>query len=250
MMRCVLILLAMLVVPNAQAAFKPPSVASLTNPMVADVSNTAIELHSSFNGTQLLIFGARNVPGELVIIVRGPKVDVRLRRKDRIAGMWMNVDQRKYHQLPLFYALTSTKPLNKIAGPEMLASLGIGESRILSASNSKPDEKFDLALSAMLKEKYWWQSPFGPIQYFGESLFKARIDLPDTLAAGDYTAEVYLFDRGQLLGFQTIPITAFKTGIDATIFDTAQKNGFLYGIFAVLMALTGGLIAHRFFHKD
>ena len=65
---------------------------SLVNPMVADISQTSVEIQSNFNGTQLLIFGARNMPGELVIAVRGPTANVKLRRKERIAGMWMHVD--------------------------------------------------------------------------------------------------------------------------------------------------------------
>ena len=88
------------------------------------------------------------------------------------------------------------------------------------------------------------------ITYFGESLFKARLDLPDTLPRGDYTAEIYLFDRGHLLGFQTIPLVVYHTGIDARIFDEATHHGPIYGLVAVLMALFGGWLAHRLFHRD
>ncbi len=223
---------------------------SLTNPMVADISQTAIEIHSSFNGTQLLIFGSQNTAGELVIAVRGPTAKVRLRRKERIAGMWMHVDQRKYNDLPLFYALASTEPLGKIASPAMLQSLGLGAERVTLTSNQTTDDVFDPALVRILGLKHWWQVPATKITYFGESLFKARIDLPDTLPRGNYTAEVYLFDRGQLLGFQTIPLLVYKTGMDARIFDLAQKNGALYGLMAVMMALMGGWLAHRLFHRN
>ncbi len=223
---------------------------SLVNPMVADISQTAVEIQSNFNGTQLLIFGAQNIPGELVIAVRGPTANVKLRRKERIAGMWMHVDQRKYGDLPIFYAIASTKPLKQMAAPAMLQSLGLGESRLLLASNETSDDVFDPALVRLLSAKDWWQSPFTHITYFGESLFKARLDLPDTLPRGDYTAEIYLFDRGRLLGFQTIPLVVYHTGIDARIFDQARNHGMQYGLAAVLMALCGGWLAHRLFHRD
>ncbi len=68
----------------------------LNTPMVADVSQAVVEIHASFNGLQLLIFGARNQPGDVVIAVRGPKANLLLRRKERMAGMWMHVEQQKY----------------------------------------------------------------------------------------------------------------------------------------------------------
>lgn len=233
---------------GAAAKAEQPSI-SLTNPMVADVSQHVVEIRSDFNGTQLLIFGARNVPGDLVIAVRGPNIDATLRRKDKIAGMWMHVDQRKYDHLPTFYALASTKPLNRIAPPALLQSLELGERRTIEASNAVPDEKFDKALGEVMSKKRWWQSPFNNITYFGESLFKARLDLPDTLPSGDYTAEVYLFARGKLIGFQTIPLKSYKTGLDARIAIAAQNSGLSYGLVAILMALFGGWLGHRLFHR-
>ena len=228
----------------------PQSSVSLASPMVADVSQNTIEIRSDFNGAQLLIFGARNVPGELVIVVRGPKIIANLRRKDRIAGMWMHVDQRRYDALPIFYALTSTKPLSRMAPPAVLQSLGLGERRIIEASNAVPNEKFDTALAELLNRKEWWQTSFGEITYFGESLFKARLTLPDTLPSGHYTAEVYLFNQGRLIGFQTIPLRSYKTGFDARIADTAQHRGLLYGLIAITMALFGGGLAHRLFSRN
>lgn len=222
---------------------------SLTNPLIADISQNTVEIRSDFNGTQLLIFGARNVAGDLAIVVRGPEMKATLRRKERIAGMWMHVDQRKYHNLPVFYAVASTKPLSRLAPPRVLQSLGLGESRIVQASTNSPDEEFDKALTHAFDAKRWWQVPFGTISYFGESLFKVRINLPDSLPSGEYTAEVYLFNRGKMVGFQTIPIRSYKTGFDATIADASRNHGLFYGLAAILMALFGGWIAHRLFHR-
>ncbi len=244
-------LLAFLLLSTPAFAQEPtaPAPISLTNPLIADLSQNTIEIRSDFNGTQLLIFGARNAPGDLVIAVRGPSVDATLRRKERIAGMWMHVDQRKYEDLPVFYAITATKPISSLAPPSVLQSLGLGENRIIHSANNVPDEVFDKALANSFTSKHWWLNPFGSITYFGESLFKARLDLPDTLPSGDYTAEVYLFDRGRLIGFQTIPLTSYKVGFDAQIVRAARNHGLTYGLAAILMALTGGWLAHRIFHR-
>ena len=250
MNRTVRILIAALMLLSLPAAAQngPPPI-NLSTPLIADISQNTVEIQSDFNGTSLLIFGTRNMPGDLVIAVRGPLTNATLRRKERIAGMWMQVDKRKYDSLPIFYALASTKPLSRLAPPSVLQSLGLGESRIIRASNSVVDDIFDRALAQSFTSKRWWQMPFGTITYFGESLFKARLDLPDTLPSGDYTAEVYLFDRGKLLGFQTIPLTSFQTGFDARVVRIARNRGLLYGLVAIAMALFGGWFAHRLFHK-
>ena len=233
----------------AQAQKNEPHAVSLTNPLVADLSQNAVAIRTSFNGAQLLVFGAQNSPGDLVIAVRGPEANLLLRRKERIAGMWMHVDQRSYRNMPLFYALAATKPLTEIASPTLLQTLGLGESQVLLGGNPRPNERFDAALVSTLSAKQWWQVPFAKITYFGESLFKARLNLPDTLPRGDFTAEVYLFDNGQLMAFQSIPLAVYNTGFDAWITDKARNRGLAYGIFSVLLALFGGWLAHRIFNR-
>lgn len=227
-----------------------PEAMPLAGPMVADISQSRIQIHSSFNGAQLLVFGARNAGGDLVIAVRGPQSNVTMRRKERIAGMWMHVEQHKYPNLPLFYALASTRPLKDIAPRYVLTQLGLGEKQIIGLSNAASNITFDRALEQHLTTTNHWQEPFARITYFGESLFKARLDLPDTLPRGAYSIEVYLFKDGKPIAFQTIPVVAYKTGIDARIFDEAQHRPWIYGLTAVLMALAGGWLAHRLFHKN
>ena len=121
--------------------------------------------------------------------------------------------------------------------------------RIIEASNTSPNEQFDTALAAWMAHKRWWQMGFNPITYFGESLFKVRLDLPDTLPSGQYTAEAYLFSRGKLISLQTIPFQSYKTGFDARVADTAKHDGLLYGLVAIAMALFGGWLSHRIFHR-
>ena len=229
-------------------AQQPVSV-SLLSPMVADISQDKIEIHSSFNGLQLLVFGARNQPGDLVIALRGPKQNVVLRRKERIAGMWMNTDQEKYPQLPMFYGYAATRPLELIAPNATLKALGLGGDEVIAASNARSRTLFSEALIARMGRYRLWQLPLSEITFFGESLFKAKINLPDRLPRGQFTVEVYLFDRGQLVGLQTIHLNAYKTGFDARVFDNAQKEPWLYGVGAILMALAGGWLANRLFNR-
>lgn len=233
----------------APAFAQQPVSVSLLSPMVADISQDTVEIHSSFTGVQLLVFGARNQAGDLVIAVRGPRDSVVLRRKERIAGMWMHTDQEKYHKLPMFYAYASTRPLALVAPAATLQSLGLGAHEVITASNARSRDLFSEGLTQYFARYRLWQLPLGEITFFGESLFKAKINLPDRLPRGEFTVEVYLFDRGQLVGLQTIPLKTYKTGFDARVYDTAQREPWLYGVGAILMALGGGWLANRLFNR-
>lgn len=226
-----------------------PVAVPLLTPLIADISQETVELHSSFTGAQLLVFGAKNQPGDLVIAVRGPRGFVDLRRKERIAGMWMHTDQEKYPRLPLFYAHASTRPVEQVAPPATLQALGLGTAEVIQKSNPRSRILFSDALRHQMAVYRLWQAPFSEISFFGESLFKAKINLPDRLPRGNFTVEAYLFDRGQLIGFQIIPMVAYKTGFDAWVYDNAQIYPWLYGIGAILMALAGGWLAHRLFNR-
>ncbi len=242
-----MIIVSMLFMATAQA--QEPVVVPLNTPMVADISQNTVEIYSSFNGAQLLVFGARNQPGDIVIAVRGPTANLLLRRKERIAGMWMHVEQQKYANMPLFYALASTRKLEDIASLETLKTLGLGEKQLIQFENPNSKENFDDALVKSFSRRHVWQSPFGTITYFGESLFKAKLNLPDTLPDGDFTVEIYLFDHGVPVSMQFIPLHTYKTGFDAQVFNASRDHSALFGIAAILLALSGGWLAHQLFNR-
>jgi hypothetical protein len=97
----------------------------------------------------------------------------------------------------------------------------------------------------LLREKRWVNTTAAEIQFFGTSLFRTTLRFPDNLPRGQYHVDVYLVHDGQVKAMQTIPIMAVKSGLDAWLFDAAQRHGWLYGLAAVLLALSGGFLAHR-----
>ncbi len=58
--------------------------------LVSDISSHRIGITSSFTGTELLLFGALGEAGDVVVVVRGPDQKVTVRRKERVAGIWIN----------------------------------------------------------------------------------------------------------------------------------------------------------------
>ena len=109
----------------ALAALFPTSPARAQQ-LLADLSSHHVAISTSFVGTKVILFGAIEGEGDVVVAVFGPKETVAVRRKSRVLGMWMNTDSVLFDGVPNFYAVASSRPLEEIAGAALLASEQIG----------------------------------------------------------------------------------------------------------------------------
>ncbi len=212
------------------------------SPIIADISNHKIEIHSSFTGTQLLLFGARNEPGDIVVVIRGPEHNLMIRKKERVAGIWVNRKQHLFESVPHYYAVSSSKSLENVRQYGLFDKLGI------DSPERQPDE-FKTALNYLLEDQGLYTDTQGEISFMGETLFKAEFIFPDNLPRGTYLAEAYLISDGALSGVQIIPIQVFKTGFDAFLYDTAHHYSLLYGLLAVAMAASIGWFTSWVFRR-
>lgn len=223
------------------------------SPIVADLSNYRIAMDASFSGTRMFLFGARNDPGDVVVVVRGPTRNFQIRKKEEVAGLWINQDRLKFFNVPDFYIIASNRSLADIAPAATLAALGIGEQTLFTentaAKTSANKEEFTEAFLNHQYRKRLYKPEAAALEFMAETLFKSTIEFPDTIPPGEYTAEIYLMSGGQLAGLQSIPIQVRKSGIDAFLFDYAHDWPALYGISAIIIALAAGWFAGRLFEK-
>lgn len=222
-------------------------------PIIADLSNYRIDVDSSFNGTRLFLFGARNDYGDVVAVIRGPQKSFMVRKKEQIAGIWVNSDRMRFWNIPAFYAVAASKPLSEIPQDLLFRQLGIGQNQLLSPpadpiAKIRFDEFSTAFLNHLHASKLYTTNPVA-MQFMGETLFKSTIEFPDNIPPGNYTAEVYLISDGNIVGMQSTPITVVKTGLDAFLYRYAHDFPFLYGITAIVMALGAGWFAGRLFQK-
>ena len=81
--------------------------------LVTDLSEHQISIRSNFTGTEILIFGAIEAENptdlvterDIVVVVTGPEGPVTVRRKDRIAGIWINYDAVRFERAILLFGL-------------------------------------------------------------------------------------------------------------------------------------------------
>lgn len=218
-------------------------------PLIADLSNYQITMDSSFNGTRLFVFGARGAGGDVVVVVRGPNKDYIVRKKREVAGVWINAERVKLYNTPDFYAVASSKPLTEITHIPAFRALGIGREYLFSSRYEAVKNKpFSDAFIDYQMKRGLYRVP-AEITFMGETLFKTAIDFPDNIPPGMYNAEIYLLGDNAVIGTHTIPIGVHKVGIDAYLYNTAHNFPLLYGITAIVLALSAGWFAGRLFEK-
>lgn len=242
-MHRIALILALLLLPFPLAA----------KPIVADMSDYQIAIDSDFTGKRILIFGARNDPGDVMIVVRGPERDIVMRRKKQVMGIWMNGAQARFRDVPYFYAITGTRPVAELPASHLYRQLGIGvESIPLETSATLGDlslGEFREAYRNRQKQLRLYQEFEQPLGFMGATLFKTVVNFPDTLPRGDYAVEIYLLKDGAVQSMQSLPIRVEKVGFDAFVFDAAHQHEWLYGLACVLIAVGFGWAVSFIFAK-
>jgi len=233
--------------------------------LVTDLSDPLIKVQSTFTGAKILLFGAvetanpaeRLLAKDVVVVVRGPTEDITARRKEKIAGIWMNYGSQTFREIPSYYAVASTRSLNAIAPQKVLQRFQIGleslKFRVGENSNlsDKTDvETFKKAVIKLKKDDKLFVENSGGVRFLGNTLFRASVELPANVTVGNYSADVYLFQDGKLLHAQNSPLFIAKGGFERFIYNMAQERPTTYGIIAVLIALFCGWLAAALFRKS
>lgn len=219
-----------------------PAVAA-AKPLVADLSQYHIQIDSSFTGTRLLLFGSRNDIGDIIVVVRGPEKSFTVRKKEWVSGLWINGQSQHFLSVPVFYMLASSKPFKDIKKTPIFAALQIGLDTFVPPSPDLHYLSFAPALIRYGQEQHLYAESEQKVSFMGESLFKYVIAFPDNIPRGDYSADIYLFNDGQLSAMQSIPLRIEKIGFDAVVYDFAQEHSVLYGLCAIALALGIGWAA-------
>jgi uncharacterized protein (TIGR02186 family) len=224
---------------------------SIANPIISGISSNEINIDTQFNGTKILLFGAKRDAGDIVIAVRGPKKDFIVTKKQKFFGVWYNGKRIKFKDSYSLYSLFSTTNRGNLE-ENLLSDLEIGKTNLEfehpSASGRKIND-FEVNFIEQLENQGLYSTKPKKVGFLDETLFKVSIDFPKNIARGIYTVEIYLIQGGSLLSFQSIPIYANQVGLSAKILDFANEESFLYGLVAVAIALVIGWIANYLFAR-
>jgi uncharacterized protein (TIGR02186 family) len=238
---------------SAFLAFNPSK--SEARPLIVDSFPRKINIDHNFSGINILVYGARNDAGNVVIVVRGPKDDFILRKKGKIAGIWTNIANIELEDFYSFYAIASMRPLEDINNDSLLKKLEIGQNSISLITDDDEDlspnqerEYKDAAISMMQLNNLYTSDDYR-ISFWGETLFRTFIEFPKNIIKGVYNIDIYIFSDGVLHGFQTMPIIVEKVGFEAFMHGFAKERPLIYGLICVFIALSLGWVTATIFNR-
>ncbi|MGV1015549.1 MAG: TIGR02186 family protein, partial [Methyloceanibacter sp.] len=215
-----------------------------------------------FTGIEILIFGSVDFshaagPDEtgydVIMVIRAPDEPIVARRKERVAGIWLNATGKTFPAVPGFYAVLSSRPLRAIASDKTLKALGIGLANLdfgWVTQNDPQEQAFRTAVIRLNKEQNLFQEHDEGVSFIGRSLFRATVDLPVNVPVGRYTSDVYLFRDGALVSSKQSTLDVNKAGFERAVYLLAFEHPFVYGLLAVLLAVLTGLAGWFVFRRE
>lgn len=239
----VLVLLA-LVMPMRPAAAQS---------LAADVSSHLIAVTTGFTGTDVVLFGATDGPGDVIVLVRGPEREVTVRRKDRVGGFWINVERVLFDHVPAFYAIAANRPIAEFTSPTQRLREQLGPQFLrVEPRTVAPPQKIEAFRAALIRNKIAdgvYSTATIPVRFLGERLFRSTIRFPANVPTGTYTVDVFLVREGEVVAAQATPLIISKIGIGADIADFAYRHTLAYGLVAVVLAAVAGWLAGIIFRR-
>ena len=224
--------------------------------LVSGISQDTIQITSNYTGTDIVVFGAIERPQSIqgrniVVVVRGPDHAITVRRRNRIAGVWINSDAARFEGMPAYYYLASTEPIGRVAPPEALIRYGIGLQNLKPSaigSHHDPEPFRQAGIRHLQREGLYVESP-GSIDFLSETLFRTRVPVPASVTRGQYNVEVYLFRNGEVVSAQSTPFFVDATGLERRLFNMAHYAPLSYGLACVAMAMMLGWISAVLFRR-
>ena len=234
--------------------------------LVVSLSNHRVAVTSSFVGEELVLFGTvepdpatapLRPPYNLVVTVSGPRETLRTRRKQRMAGIWVNVDSREFVGVPAYLAVLSNRPVTEIANEDTLRRLQIGLDSFLlpqrigsDLADTVRDDPFRSAFVRLQIQQGLYRESGTAVTFLTPTVFRAAIPMPAAVPTGNYAIDVQLFAGGILVARTNSALEVIKTGFEQYVADAARDYGLFYGAVTAMMALLIGWFASMVFARD
>lgn len=220
--------------------------------VVLGLSRDEVAITATFDGSDILIFGAikreEPIPEdsnlEVIIALAGPSEPITVRRKDRVAGIWVNVDAVEVDEAPSFYAVLSSAPMetalrqvedlrHDITIPRAIRSVGAP----MSVTDA---EAFTEALIRIRAGAGLYQVLENAVDLEEDTLFRGQVTLPANLTEGPYRTRIFLTRDGNVVDIYETSIAVNKVGLERWLYELSRNQPLIYGLMSLAIAIAAG----------
>ncbi|MCE5973648.1 TIGR02186 family protein [Sinirhodobacter sp. WL0062] len=227
--------------------------------VVAGLSQDSISITTSFDGSEILIYGAvkRAEPEPegaqlgVIVTLEGPVGPVTVRRKSREMGIWVNTESVGIGAAPSYYAIATSDRLVWILDPiadvthRITIPLAVRAfSGPIEVSDARP---FTEALLRIREREGLYRLDEGAVKVVENTLFRADFKLPANLIEGDYKTRIFLTRGGQIVDSHRAAIYVRRVGLERWLYVLSQEHAALYGLLSLSLAVLAGWAASEIF---
>jgi uncharacterized protein (TIGR02186 family) len=228
------------------------------------LSTDRIAITADFTGADLTIFGSlenadpqvvRQGRYDVIVVLEGPSRPVVVRRKGRFLGMWINMESETFVNVPVSYSVATTRVMQDITDPNNYKQLALGADNLHIEPRDKDGnpatiKEFEQALRERKTALGLFNVRVGGVEFLSQSLFRASLPLAPNVPVGTHKARAFLFRNGVFIKENSAQLAIVKSGFEQSIARNANDHGFLYGVFAVALAMLTGWLGRLVFRKD
>lgn len=252
--------------PPARAQDQAAQPVQVSNPETIQIglSTDQVAITADFSGADLTIFGsvenidpqvARQGRYDVIVVLEGPARPVVVRRKDRLLGMWINMESETFVNVPVSYSVATTRVPQDITDANSYKRLSLGVDNLHiepmdREGNPLKIEEFREALRDRKEATGQFSLRVGGVQFLSQSLFRATVTLAPSVPVGTHKARAFLFRNGTFIKESSATLVIVKSGFEQRVARWSVDNSFLYGVFAVALAMVTGWLGRIIFRKD
>ena len=223
--------------------------------LVTDLSESTVEISSTFSGADILLFGAYDGQknDDIIVVVSGQKGNIKVDKKEKKFGIWMITESIKFSNVPKYYYIASNRKIKEITNKTEIKKRKLDFNNFELKNNkidyNNVDKNWYEALKRNMKKKEFWKIEENSIKLNKNTLFRKTLSLPSNVSTGKYNVKILHYRKGNLISQEESKIKINKTGISANIYNIAQNFSAIYGIIAVIIALFVGWFANFIFRR-
>ena len=226
--------------------------------VVLGMSQDEVAITATFDGSEILVFGAIKreteispIPLQVIVAVSGPSKPLLVRRKERKFGIWVNTDRAQVDAAPSFYAIATSAPWDQVVSDEQDALHKISINRAIKfvkPPNLVEDaQSFRDAVIRIRKENGLYHLRENTVAIDQQTLFRTSIEMPANLTEGDYSTRIFLTREGQVVSDFETSINVRKVGIEQFLFNLSRQSPLVYGLMSLAIAIFAGWSASAVF---
>ena len=219
-----------------------------------DLSEDNIEIKTDFDGKEIIIFGLLQDNHDTLLTIKGPPSKMKIQKKERYFGIWINNKQITYSNIPTLFFLSSSSKIEEILPTSIQINDDLNFDKILN--NKTFDQNFIFENDqeiwnenfVRIKKKQLFYKEF-EMKTFKDKLFQTSVFFPPNTIPGIYYVDIYYIKHKTIMNQDQKKIIVRKTGIGSDIYEFARNRAATYGVFVIIFSILSGLIAATLFRR-